>query len=118
MAKAKKASEAPSVEEVSKKAESLKISESKPAKAAKKSVVVRDSSEERPPSAEAAKKSPKKKAEPGAPKRTRKPSEYNLFIGEQIRRIGEEKKEIAVTERMKMAQKLWKEKKQAAEATA
>lgn len=109
MPKAKKAEAA--VAEIAAKTETLKIAESKPT--SKKSAVVRDSSEEREaaPRESPVKKSPRKKSDPGVPKRTRKPSEYNLFIGEQIRRIGEENKEVHVTERMKMAQKLWREKK-------
>lgn len=74
-------------------------------KAAKKTTVVEDSSSEgEAPAPAKAPKSPEKAK--------RKPSEYNLFIGEQIKKIGEDHKELPVTERMKMAQKLWKERKE------
>lgn len=76
----------------------------KPAKkSSKKSAIVKDSSDEAEDAVPA-------KAE--KPKTKRKPSEYNLFIGEQIKKIGEDHKELPVTERMKMAQKLWKERKE------
>ena len=73
-------------------------------KAAKKTTVVEDSS-----ASEAEATEPAKAAKP---KTKRKPSDYNLFIGEQIKKIGEDHKEVPVTERMKMAQKLWRERKE------
>ncbi len=41
----------------------------------------------------------------------RKASDYNLFIGEKIKSIGLENKDIPVKDRMKMAIQLWKEQK-------
>ena len=83
-------------------AETTKPTKKKPSK--KKSTIIEDSS-----ASDADTPEPAKVAKP---KTKRKPSDYNLFIGEQIKKIGEDHKEVPVTERMKMAQKLWKERKE------
>jgi hypothetical protein len=40
----------------------------------------------------------------------RKASDYNLFIGEKMKIIAQENKDISVKDRMKMAIQLWREK--------
>jgi hypothetical protein len=41
----------------------------------------------------------------------RKASDYNLFIGEKMKMIAQENKDICTKDRMKMAIQLWREQK-------
>ena len=55
-------------------------------------------------------------AEPAAevkPKRTRKPSAYNMLLGEFMRKIAQEEKEIPRNERMAKAQSMYRDWKSA-----
>lgn len=53
-----------------------------------------------------------------APKKHRKPTEYNIFVKETIKKLREENSEIPHNKLFKKASELWKEKKEKAAATS
>ena len=73
-----------------------------------------DGEEAKPVKAKKEKKSKKTKdGEEKPEKKKRAPSQYNIFIGEMIKKLSLEENPIPSNERMKQAQVLWKEHKAA-----